>query len=378
MATDYYELLGLTREATEGEIKKAYRKKALEFHPDKNPGDTDAERKFKEAAEAYDVLSDADKRARYDRYGHAGLRDMGGARGFDNVEDIFSVFGDLFGGGGGGGGGSIFESMFASSGGGTRARGENLRAEIVLSLEDVVDEAQRTLEIKRFETCSKCSGEGCKPGSSPQRCQTCGGVGQVQQSRGFFAIRTTCPSCRGVGEVIDDPCDSCSGEGRRPASKEIEVRIPAGVENGTRMRVSGEGNVPQRGGGAAGDLYLDIRMKEHEFFERVEDDVICEVPISYAQAALGSTIEVPSLRGKVDVSVPQGTQSGEMLRLKKQGLPNLNGYPQGDQLVRVVVEVPKKLSDEQAALITQLAEIEDTQVGTKRHSFFERLKRYFE
>lgn len=375
MALDYYEVLGVSKEATEDEIKKAYRRRALEFHPDKNPGDAEAERKFKEAAEAFDVLNDADKRARYDRYGHDGLRGSGGSPGFDNVEDIFSVFGDLFGGGGG----SIFEGMFGGGGGGgTRARGENLRAELELTLEDIVEETRHTLEVNRFEPCRTCTSTGAAKGSGSKACDTCQGAGQIHQTRGFFAIRTACPSCQGQGQVVSDPCKECSGEGRVAKTKEIEIRVPAGIPEGTRLRVSGEGNAAFRGQGPGGDLFVDLAIKRHEFFERVDDSVVCEVPISYAQAALGATVEVPSLRGKSDVEVPGGTQSGEVLRLKRQGLPNLNGYGIGDQLIRVVVEVPKKLSEEQEELIRKLAEIEDTQVGTKRHSFFEKLKRYFE
>ncbi|MCA8961144.1 MAG: molecular chaperone DnaJ [Planctomycetes bacterium] len=370
MPVDYYEVLGVSHEASADEIKKAYRKKALEFHPDKNPGNAEAELRFKEAAEAFDVLSNSDKRARYDRFGHDGLRDMGGARGFENVEDIFSVFGDLFGG-------SIFEGMFGGRGGG-RTRGESLRVELELELEDLVEDATRTLAIRRLETCDGCRGSGAKAGSKPTRCGTCGGIGQVQQAHGFFAVRTTCPHCRGEGTVVADPCSDCSGEGRVTREREIEIRIPAGIPSGTRMRVTGEGNAAPRGAGGRGDLFVDVHVAEHEFFERSGDDVICEVPISYPQAVLGATIEVPALRGRAEVEIPPGSASGAILRLDRRGLPHLNGHGRGAQLVRVVVEIPRKISEEQEELIRRLAEIEDTQVGTKRHSFFERLKRYFE
>ncbi|MFN0057097.1 MAG: molecular chaperone DnaJ [Planctomycetota bacterium] len=364
---DYYEILGVTRDASPEDIKKAYRKKALKFHPDKNPGDVEAERRFKEAAEAYDVLQDADKRARYDRYGAEGLREFGGGSNFTSVEDIFSVFGDLFGGGmfGGGGGGR-----------GRRVQGESLRAEIQITLEEAVTGVSRTITLQHLQQCKECAGSGARSGSKPQTCSLCRGAGQVQQSQGFFTIRTSCPECRGEGRVIQDPCAACSGEGRRSVKRDIEIRIPPGASEGSRMRVGGQGNSgPQ--GGPPGDLYVYIRLKPHEFFARVDDDVVHEVPISYMQAVLGARVELPTLRGKAQVTIPPGTQSGEILRLKGQGFPRLERHGNGDQLVKAVIEVPRKVNAEQRELLERLAVLEDKQVDSRRYSFFERLRQYF-
>lgn len=370
MSTDYYEILGVAREASAEEIKKAYRKLALKYHPDKNPGDQEAERKFKEAAEAYDVLRDDDKRARYDRYGKDGLRSAGGGAGFSSVEDIFSVFGDIFGGP------SIFDEIFGGARGGSRRQGENLRVEVPVTLEEAAAGVTRLLSVQRAVSCGDCDGSGAKAGTEPTPCGMCRGTGQVAQSQGFFSIRMACPQCSGSGVVISDPCRTCSGSGRVRRKEDVEVQIPAGIYDGNRMRVPGYGN--ELPGGVAGDLFVVVRLEQHEFFKRVENDVLCEVPISFSQAALGAKVEVPTLRGKALITVPAGTQSGEILRLKGQGFPSLNGHRTGDELVRVNVEVPKKLNSEQEALLRQLAELEDKQVDSKRHSFFEKLKNYFE
>lgn len=368
MSGDYYEILGVSKEASPEEIKKAYRKLALKYHPDKNPGDEEAERSFKQAAEAYDVLGDTEKRARYDRYGAEGLQ--GGTRGFSNVEDIFNVFGDIFGGQ------SIFDEIFGGGRRGGRPQGENLRAEVPLSFEEAANGASRVLSVQRAVCCSTCEGSGAKPGTAPSRCSACGGVGQVAQSQGFFSVRMACPQCHGSGEVVTDPCRDCSGQGRVRKSEDVELEIPAGVHDGNRLRVTGRGH--EHPGGTPGDLFVMIRLKPHEFFQRIDNDVLCEVPISYTQAALGAKVEVPTLRGKATITVPSGTQGGEILRLKGQGFPSVDGYRGGDELVKIIVEVPRKLSSEQEALLRQLADLEDKQVDSKRHSFFEKLKNYFE
>jgi len=373
---DYYEILGLSRDASTEEIKKAYRAQALKHHPDKNPGDAEAERRFKEAAEAYDVLGDEEKRAAYDRFGHAGLSGAGAApRGFRNVEDIFSVFGDIFGGGGG----SIFEDIFGGGGGraAQAAHGENLRAEIPITFEEASSGTHRELAVSRRVGCATCRGTGARAGTEATPCPLCRGAGQIQQSQGFFSIRSVCPQCRGEGVRIEHPCSDCHGEGRRRRKEDVRVEIPAGVQDGTRIRVTGRGNEGLRGG-PAGDLHVIIRLEPHEFFQRIDNDVLFELPVSYSQAALGAKVEVPTLRGRATMTVPAGTQSGEILRMRGQGFPSLHGHRPGDQLVKVVVEVPKKLSAEQEQVLRRLAELEEKEVGPRRHSFFDRLRKTFE
>ena len=371
---DYYEVLGVAKDASEDDVKKAYRKLALKYHPDKNPGDSEAEERFKEAAEAYDVLREPDKRAQYDQFGHDGLRGMGNG-GFSNVDDIFSVFGDIFGGGG-----SFVDEFFG--GGGRRARrgpppGEDLGIELVLTYEQAAEGLTRTIEVHRMVRCDTCTGSGARSGSSSTTCPLCQGHGQVQQSQGFFSVRTTCPRCTGRGQVIEDPCGDCSGTGRQERGEDIEVRIPAGVRTGSRLRVAGRGNAGQHGG-PTGDLYVILHLEPHEFLERVENDVICEVPISYTQAVLGAKIDVPTLKGKAVMTVPPGTQSGELLRMKGQGFPSLDGRTRGDELVRVVIEVPRRVKGEEEELLRQLAEMEEKNVNPSRKSFFDKLKNYFE
>ena len=367
---DYYEVLGVTRDADEGEIKRAYRKLALEHHPDRNPGDADAERKFKEAAEAYDVLGDAQKRAQYDKFGHGAFGPGAGGPTFTNLEDIFAAFGDIFGGGG-----SIFGDLF---GGGRRRggprKGRDLKIVIDLTLEEIDQGVQKTVSLKRMEHCSACQGSGCKPGTGLRKCPTCGGAGQVSRNAGFFSMATTCPACRGAGQTIEDPCATCRGQGAAQEKKEIQIQVPPGVEDGMRLRVGGEGDVGAPGG-PRGDLYCVIQEKEHRVFQRSGPDVLADVPFSFTQLSLGDKVEIPTLRGRVEMSVPAGTQSGKVFRLRGQGLPRMDASGRGDQLVRVFCEIPTKLTDRQRELLAEFGELEHTKSGRK--SFFERVVDYF-
>ncbi len=371
-ARDYYDVLGVSRDASEDVIKKAYRKLALKHHPDKNPGDSGAERKFKEAAEAYDVLRDGEKRRIYDAHGHDGLSGIGQGAGFSDVEDIFRVFGDIFGGGGGGG---IFGDLFG--GGGSRVRrGDSLRAHLQMTLEEAATGIRRTIELRRMVSCESCSGSGARSGSQPIRCGTCSGAGQVLRSQGFFSVRTPCPACSGRGEIIEDPCPDCHRSGLVEKTESIEVEVPAGVEDGMMLRVAGRGNEgPQ--GAQAGDLQVVIGYHGHAFFRRVSDHVCFELPISYSQAALGCEVEVPTLEGKAVLTIPPGTHSGDILRMKKMGFRSVGSSRKGDQLVETTIEVPSKLGPEEEELLLRLAEIEEREVGTRRRGFLERFKEYF-
>ncbi|MEX1025958.1 MAG: molecular chaperone DnaJ [Planctomycetota bacterium] len=375
---DYYEVLGVAKNADAVEIKRAYRKLALKFHPDQNPGDAEAELKFKEAAEAYDVLSNAEKRQRYDQYGHAGLGQgagFGNGQGFTNVEDIFQAFGDIFGGGSGGGG--IFGDLFGGGGGRRRGGprpGRDLKITLDLTLEEIESGVHRTISLKRQEHCDVCSGTGAKAGSGPATCVTCGGRGQVARSQGFFTMASTCPTCRGSGQTIADPCEECRGSGRKGVKAEIELDVPAGVEEGMRIRVPGEGDVGAPGA-PRGDLYCVVREKEHKVFQRSGPDLLTEVPVGFGQLALGDRVEIPTLTGRAEMTIPAGTQSGKVFRMRGQGLPVLNSGRRGDQLVRVFVETPKKLTDRQKELLTEFSDIETTKGGSK--SFFEKLVDYF-
>jgi molecular chaperone DnaJ len=353
---DYYEVLGVPKDADEAAIKKAYRQLALKFHPDRNQGDEAAAEKFKEASEAYAVLSDGEKRARYDRYGHAGVGGPGGGGvHFDNIQDIFSQFGDIFGGQGGG----FFENLFGFGGGrgdGGR-RGRSLRAAVEIELAEVVDGAERTLAIQREETCTGCAGSGAAAGSRPQTCSGCGGRGQVHQQQGFFAVRTTCPRCQGEGEVVSDPCKGCGGSGLAPQRREILVKIPAGIEDGAQIRLSGQGESGRRGA-PAGDLFVEVHVREKPGFHRDGRDLYVEVPVSYSQAALGDKIDVATLDGRIRLSVPAGSPTGKVFRVRGEGLPRLHGGRRGDLFVRVYVVVPEKLSREQKNLIKKLRELD--------------------
>jgi molecular chaperone DnaJ len=365
---DYYEVLGVPRTASVKEIAAAYRKKAIKYHPDSNPGDDDATQKFKQAAEAYEVLSDADKRARYDRYGHAGLE--GSATQFHDVEDILEAFGDMFGGG-------IFGDFFGGGRRGRRAhRGHDIRCEVTLDLEEAARGVQKTVEFERSRACSQCEGSGAAPGSSRETCRRCGGHGQVVQAAGILRVQTTCPTCRGAGTVVARPCQKCRGSGFVAGRVKRDIPVPAGVDNGIRLRLSGEGE-PSPDGGPPGDCYCFIHVREHALFHRDGSHLVLQLPIAYSQAALGATIQVPTLDGPDSLTVPAGTQSGEVFRLRKRGMPDPNGGPRGDLLVQTFIEVPKKLNEDQEVLLRQLAELERADVTPHRRSFLDKLREYF-
>jgi molecular chaperone DnaJ len=370
---DYYEVLGTEKNASPEEIKRAYRRMAIKYHPDKNPGDKEAEAKFKECAEAYEVLSDAEKRKQYDQYGHEGLRGAG-MHDFSrmNVEDIFSMFGfeDFFGGIFGGGG---RRRAGASRG---PARGYDLETGVELTLNEIARGTEKTIEFTRQDQCGDCKGTGAAKGSHPARCSVCGGTGQVAKGGGFFQMVSTCPQCRGSGQVIKNPCSKCKGSGRVPRKRSVTIKIPAGVHEGQGIRVAGEGE-PGRAGGPNGDLYCYVRVKPHEFIERDGNNLIAVVPITMTQAALGATIDVPSLNGTQQLKVPPGTQYGSIFRIRGQGLPDMRSHRAGDQLVQVTIETPTNLNARQEELLREFAQTENTNVSPKTQSFFERLKRHF-
>ena len=362
---DYYEVLGVDRKATPEQLKKAFRKAALKYHPDRNPDDKEAEAKFKEVAEAYDVLNDPQKRARYDQFGHEGLSGMGRHE-FTGFEDIFTHFSDIFGG-------SIFEQFF---GGATSRRGgSHRRIQVDLTFEEAASGVEQSIEITRNETCSDCKGTGAKSGTKPATCPYCHGHGEVQHRQGFFVMRQACANCRGTGQVITDPCGRCRGAGREQKRVTVPLRIPPGVAHGQRLVVRGEGDAGENGA-PRGDLYCDIRLKPHSIFERNGDDIVCELPISFTQAALGAEIEVPTLTGKAMVRIPRGTQSGRVFRLSGQGFPHLHGSGKGSQLVQVMIETPRSLTKEQEDILREFAKMEDVNVTPKRKSFFDRFKDY--
>jgi len=368
---DYYEVLGVSREAGADEVKKAYRQAALKFHPDRNQDDPEAESKFKEAAEAYEVLSDPQKRHRYDRFGHRGLEGVGvhdfGGMGID---DIFSMFGDIFGGGFFGGG----------RGRGRGRAGIDLEMGIELSLEEVAAGTEKTVEFDRRDFCDACSGSGSEPGSKKRNCPTCGGYGQVEQSTGFGAlfgrVVTACPACRGKGVLVVSPCKQCRGTGRQAKHRVLAVHIPAGIGDGQGVRVAGEGE-PSANGGARGDLHVYVKVKPHPFFERHGRDLLCRLPISFAQAALGAKVEVPSLTGRLELKIPPGTQHGQLFRLAGKGLPALRSRGCGDEIVQVWVEIPKKLDKRQEQLLREYAASEDESVLPESKGFFEKLTDFF-
>ena len=369
MATkrDYYEVLGLKKEAGADDIKKAYRQMALKNHPDRNPGDAEAEARFKEAAEAYEILSDQAKRQRYDRYGHAGLEGAA-THDFRNADDIVSAFGDIFGGG-------IFGDLFQQRKRGPRA-GQDLLMKLDIELLEAARGTTKVVDVTRQEPCVECKGSGARKGTVATTCNYCGGQGQVVQSRGFFQVATTCPACGGDGVRINDPCPNCKGQGRTPTVAHIKIDVPPGVETGMwlQLRNQGEAGDPSA---PRGNLRVQIQVRKHPFFERHRNDLVCQVPISFPQAALGAEVEVPTLDGPDRLMVPKGTQSGDVLKLKGRGMPDINGRGRGDELVEVMVETPRHLSPRQEELLRELAELEHLDVSPKRKSFFEKLRDYF-
>lgn len=359
---DYYEVLSISRTATDGEIKKAYRALAVKYHPDKNPDDPQAEEKFKECAEAYAVLSDPQKRAAYDRFGHSGGGSGGFDPGFSNFEDIFDMFGfgDMFGGRG--------------SRRSTVQRGSDLRYDLEITLEEAALGKEEKLRIPRLETCETCDGNGAAEGTEPEDCVSCGGRGQTQYQQGFFSVMRTCPNCAGKGKVVRDPCKDCRGQGRIEKEKTLEIKIPAGVETGSRLRVGGEGEAGVSGG-PSGDLFVVLHVKDHETFERQGANLYSAVPITFGQAALGAEIKVKTLDGEEELKIPAGTQTGTVFRLKSQGMPVLGGRGKGDLFVAATVITPKSLSKEQRKLLEKLAEVEDTDFNDE--SFMDKVRNIF-
>jgi molecular chaperone DnaJ len=370
---DYYEVLGVGKGASADDIKRAYRRMAMKYHPDKNPDNKQAEAKFKECAEAYEVLSDAEKRKRYDQLGHEGLRGAG-MHDFSrmNVEDIFSMFGldDFFGGIFGGG------RRGRSSQRAGPSRGYDLETTVELTLNDVAGGAEKTIEFTRQDLCSECGGSGSAKGTKPGRCPTCAGSGQVARGGGFFQMVSTCQQCRGSGQIITDPCKKCRGAGHVPKKRTVSIKIPPGVHEGQGVRVGGEGE-PGRSGGPRGDLYCYVKVKPHEFLERDGNNLIAVVPISFTQAALGATIDVPSLDGTPKLKVPAGTQYGSVFRIKGQGLLSMRSGRAGDQLVQILVETPSRLNAAQEELLREFAKTENKHVSPKATTFFEKLKKHF-
>jgi molecular chaperone DnaJ len=365
---DYYEVLGVERNATEGRISEAYRKLALQYHPDRNPGDDEAVLKFKEAAEAFEVLSHPEKRARYDRFGHAGL-EGGGAPQFHDISDILNTFGDILGEG-------FFGDVFGGRGRGRRVqKGADIKCEVSLDLMEAAHGTVKTVRFARHAACETCQGSGAKPGTKPESCRYCGGRGRVVQQSGIFSLQTTCPACHGHGQVIREACGGCRGSGYVEKTVTRKVEIPAGVDDRTRLRLQEEGE-PSPNGGPPGDCYCFIHVTEHPLFQRRGQDLYCEAPISYTQAALGATIEVPSLDGCKELRIPPGTQSGEVFTLKGQGMPDPRHHGRGHLLVQVNVDVPHTLTAEHEAALRHLAEIENTHVSPARKSFFGKLKEF--
>jgi len=368
---DYYEILGVERAAAAEEIKRSYRKLAVKFHPDKNPDDPHAEEKFKELSEAYDVLMDGDKRAAYDRFGHAAF-----AQGTGGFHDPFDIFREVFSGAGGAGG--IFETFF---GGGEmraedRQRGSDLRYDMQITLEEAAFGVEKEIEVRKLDISDQCRGTGAEPGSRTVNCPVCGGRGQVVSSRGFFQVSQTCPRCRGVGHIIDKPCRQCDGEGRGEKPSRIKLQIPAGISEGSRLRSARNGEAGIRGG-PQGDLYVVIHIQEHEIFQREEDNLYCEVPIPFTLAALGGEVPVPTLDGKAQVKVPAGTQSGQVFKLRGKGIVHVNGRERGDLLARLIVEVPTRLNADQQQKLEEFASSCGEENTPIRKSFFDRAKEFF-
>lgn len=366
---DYYETLGVERDVSERDLKKAYRRVAMKYHPDRNPDDKDSEDKFKEASEAYEILSDPQKRTAYDQYGHAGVdpqSGMGaGAGGFGSFSDIFGdVFGDIFGGGSG-------------RGRGGPARGADLRYTLDLDLEDAVRGTTVKIRVPTLVACETCHGSGAKAGTKPTSCTTCGGIGQVRMQQGFFSVQQTCPNCRGKGTIIADPCGDCHGHGRIEETKTLSVKVPPGVDTGDRIRLSGEGEAGADGG-PSGDLYVQVSVREHEIFQRDGKNLYCEVPVSFVDAALGGELEVPTLDGRVKLKVPSETQTGKLFRLRGKGVAPVRGGAPGDLLCRVVLETPVNLTHKQKELLKEFqATVKGDKHSPRQSSWFEGMKNFF-
>lgn len=353
---DYYEVLGIAKNASDGDMKTAYRKLALKYHPDRNPDDKAAEEKFKEAAEAYEVLRDPQKRQIYDQYGHSGLAGSGFS-GFGGFEDIFSSFGD------------IFEDFFGFNtrrgGGRSRAqRGADLRYDLSIDFMEAAFGVETTIELEKHDNCTACEGRGVEPGTHAETCPQCRGAGQVGRSQGFFTIRTTCPQCRGAGQVIPHPCKTCRGSGQILAKKTVSVKIPGGVDDNSRLRLSNEGQAGSMGG-PQGDLYVFIHVKPHDFFKRDENDVICQIPISFIQAILGDKITVPTLKGEKELEIPKGTQFGDVFRFRGEGIPSLRNGHRGDQIIQVTVKTPTNVNKKQEELLKEFAHLEEAKLGKR-------------
>lgn len=377
---DYYEVLGISRDADQREIKKAYRKAAVQHHPDKNPDDPSAEEKFKELGQAYEVLGDEDKRAAYDRYGHAAFTSGGGGGGGrGGFHDPMDIFSQVFGGGGG----SMFDDLFGGGGGRRRdssgkKRGSDLRYDLEITLEEAAEGVEKELEIEKYANCQPCSGSGSKSGSGGAKtCATCGGRGAVARQAGIFIQQSTCPDCRGNGQVIADPCSNCNGEGRAQAPERVSIRIPAGVDDGTRLRSTGKGDAGLRSG-PSGDLYVFLHLKDHDIFQRDGEELYCEVPVPFATAALGGELEVPTLTGAATIKVPAGTQGATTFRLRDRGMPSLSSGRKGALNVEVQVEVPTKLNKEQKEKLAEFTELIGEKNSPMQESFFEKAKRFFD
>ena len=384
MKRDYYEILGVNKNASADELKKAYRTLAFKYHPDKNAGNKEAEEQFKEATEAYEVLSDTQKKAQYDQFGHDAFKYAGagggggdsyGFSGGIDLEEALRAFRENFEGG------SIFDNIFGGGdmfGGSTRQRvhrGRDLELSMEISFEEAAFGTKRTVKLARHESCDVCDGSGAKPGTSRIRCDQCGGSGKVTTANGFFSVSRGCPQCEGEGEIIKTPCKNCRGDGRIRREKKLEIKIPAGIESGVRLRISGEGELP-KGGGQRGNLYALIYVKEHEIFHREGNHIICEVPITFPQAALGDEISVPTLEGKVKMKVPAGTQSGKIFRLRGKGIHDVHGYGKGDELIRIIIETPTKLSAKEKQLLKEFGKEEGSNTPGVR-MFMEKVKRLF-
>lgn len=379
---DYYEILRVSKQVTPDELKKSYRRLAVQFHPDKNPGNMEAEEQFKEISEAYDVLSDTEKRAAYDRFGHAAFQGMGGGGG-GGFHDPFDIFKEVFGGmaGGGAAAGGIFEQFFGGMSGGqstreNRQQGSDLRYDLTITLEEAAQGVEKDIDIRKFVACDPCKGTGAEPGSHAIKCKTCQGRGQVITSRGFFQIAQACPRCHGTGSIIEKPCHACGSEGRVEKNTRIKLNIPPGVDDGARLRSSNNGEAGIRGG-PTGDLYVVLHIKEHAVFQREGEDLYCEVPVSFAAATLGGEIYVPTLEGQATLRIPAGTQSGTLFRLRTKGMPQLRGRGRGDLLTRVIVEVPTKLNADQRRKLEDFASSCGEENSPIHKSFFEKAKEFF-